>query len=299
MDPLITIGMPVRNAGDQIREALDTLLAQTAENFRLIISDNCSTDHTVSICEEYAAKDARVRVVRQPENLGICGNFRFVLQEAETPYFMWACHDDKWAPNFIEANLANLAAHPYAVASVSRVILLFPNGERVLARGTSPLTGAPQERVRRFLSHPSEASRFYSVFRTQELKESFPEGIDVIGYDYVVLALNLLRGSHLEVPEYLMEREAHDYLYYQKHFVAKQPRLVDRWFPAHPIVRTIREKIDMPVGGGLRRALFMLQLRQSLQYAAFRFPTLRRMLDAAGISKRSERIPDWPGFERG
>lgn len=299
MEPLVTIGMPVRNAGEQIREALDTLLAQTFKNFRLVISDNCSTDHTASICDEYAAKDARVRVVRQPENLGICGNFRFVLQAADTPYFMWACHDDQWAPTFIEANLDNLAAHADAIASISRVVLIFPNGERVHARGTSPLTGPPEDRLRRFLGHPSEASRFYSVFRTQELKDSFPDDIDVIGYDYVVLALNLLRGAHVETPEYLMEREAHDYLYYQKHFVSKQPRLVDRWFPAHPIVRKIREKIDMTLGGGLRRALIKLQVRQTLQYAAFRFPTLRRTLDAVGVSKRSTRVIDWPGFERG
>ena len=81
-EPLVTIGMPVRNGVDQIRVAIDSLLAQTHRNLRLIISDNCSTDDTFEICNAYAREDSRVTVVRQPQNLGICGNFRFVLMQA-------------------------------------------------------------------------------------------------------------------------------------------------------------------------------------------------------------------------
>jgi len=100
--PKVSIGMPVYNGEAFIREALDSLLAQTFTDFELIISDNASTDGTEAICREYAAKDARIRYVRQAENRGGIPNFQFVLDEAVGEYFMWAAADDVWLPNFIQ-----------------------------------------------------------------------------------------------------------------------------------------------------------------------------------------------------
>jgi glycosyltransferase involved in cell wall biosynthesis len=100
--PKVTIGMPVYNGEPFIREALDSLLAQTFKEFELIISDNCSTDGTESICKDYEARDHRVRCIRQPENRGPDHNFIFVLNEARGEYFMWAAHDDVWHPHFLQ-----------------------------------------------------------------------------------------------------------------------------------------------------------------------------------------------------
>lgn len=59
--PKVSIGLPVYNGEQFLREALDSLLAQTFENFELIILDNASTDSTEKICREYANKDGHVR----------------------------------------------------------------------------------------------------------------------------------------------------------------------------------------------------------------------------------------------
>ena len=67
--PKVRIGMPVYNGEKFIREAIDSLLAQTFSDFELIISDNCSTDKTQEICKEYASKDPRVKYLRQIENI--------------------------------------------------------------------------------------------------------------------------------------------------------------------------------------------------------------------------------------
>ena len=85
--------MPVYNGAATIRAALDSLLAQTFQNFALVISDNNSIDSTEEICREYESRDPRIRYVRQPKNLGPADNFRFVLFEATTPLFMWATAD--------------------------------------------------------------------------------------------------------------------------------------------------------------------------------------------------------------
>lgn len=99
--PRVSIGMPVYNGEKYIREALDSLLSQTFNDFELIISDNASTDGTESICREYAARDARICYVRQPANMGGAANFQFVLNSARADTFMWAAHDDKWTKNYL------------------------------------------------------------------------------------------------------------------------------------------------------------------------------------------------------
>ncbi len=99
--PVISIGMPVYNGARYIREALDSLLGQTFTDFELIISDNASIDNTEAICREYAAKDQRIRYIRQSQNLGASANFKFVLDEALGEYFMWAAYDDKWSSNYL------------------------------------------------------------------------------------------------------------------------------------------------------------------------------------------------------
>jgi glycosyltransferase involved in cell wall biosynthesis len=109
--PLVSIGMPVYNGEKFIREALDSLLAQTFTDFELIISDNASTDNTEAICLEYAAKDARIRYVRQPENRGVLFNFQFVLDEARGEYFMWSAHDDAWDNRWLEVLLPVSSVH--------------------------------------------------------------------------------------------------------------------------------------------------------------------------------------------
>ena len=99
--PAISIGMPVYNGAKYIREALDSLLAQTFADFELVISDNASTDATQLICEEYARLDPRIRYVRQQENKGAVANFRFVLEEARADLFMWAAYDDLWSQDYL------------------------------------------------------------------------------------------------------------------------------------------------------------------------------------------------------
>ena len=103
--PSVSIGMPVFNGETFIRVALDSLLTQTFTDFELIISDNASTDSTEAISRSYAERDARIRYVRQSENMGALKNFQFLLEEAVGEYFMWAAVDDVWDKKWIEVLL--------------------------------------------------------------------------------------------------------------------------------------------------------------------------------------------------
>lgn len=122
--PKVSIGMPVYNGMQFIREAVDSLLAQTYTDFELVISDNASTDGTEAICREYAAKDSRIRYVRQAENRGAAANFQFVLEEAKGEYFKWMAYDDYLAPQFIELIVEYLHRNQDVVSCISDLVVI-------------------------------------------------------------------------------------------------------------------------------------------------------------------------------
>lgn len=111
--PAVTIGVPVRNGERYIARALESLLSQTFADFEVVIADNASTDRTFAICAE-CARDPRIRLARNPHNVGAAGNFSIVLQRARGRYFMWAAADDRWTPDFLASLVPELELHPEA-----------------------------------------------------------------------------------------------------------------------------------------------------------------------------------------
>src|SRR5687767_14896710 len=85
--PGVSVGVPVYNGEDYLAECLESLLKQSFEDFELILSDNGSTDATEQICREYAARDARIRYLREPENRGGSWNFNRLPRLARGEYF--------------------------------------------------------------------------------------------------------------------------------------------------------------------------------------------------------------------
>ena len=110
--PRVSIGLPVYNGERWLAEALDSLLAQTYSDFELIISDNGSTDDTQAICEEYAARDRRIRYIRQEINRGLAWNWNCVFEESAGDYFKWAACDDLYHPTFLERCVQILDQYP-------------------------------------------------------------------------------------------------------------------------------------------------------------------------------------------
>ena len=97
----VTIGLPVYNGETYLEETLDSILNQTYTEFELIISDNGSSDGTRLICEEYAAKDDRIKYYRSVKNLGAAPNYNRAFELSSGEYFKWADYDDPLAPEFL------------------------------------------------------------------------------------------------------------------------------------------------------------------------------------------------------
>ena len=122
--PLVSIGLPVYNGQRFLAHALDSLLAQTERDFELIISDNASSDETQAICERYAARDARIRYVRQQTNIGAPRNWNFVAQHARGTFFKWSSANDYCEPTLLERCVAAMRADPSVVLCHGRTCLV-------------------------------------------------------------------------------------------------------------------------------------------------------------------------------
>ena len=115
--PKVSIGIPVYNGEKYIKQSLQSLISQTFYDCEFIISDNASTDNTESICREFIAKDKRIRYFRQTENIGAWRNFRFVLDQAKSDFFMWSAAHDTRSLDFVQLNYEFLKANPEFVSS--------------------------------------------------------------------------------------------------------------------------------------------------------------------------------------
>src|SRR2546428_8185883 len=125
--PRVSIGLGVYNGQVFLNQTLDSILAQTFDDFELIISDNASTDGTEEICREYAARDGRIRYSRNATNIGSNGNFKRVFQLATGEYFRWSAADDLFAPTSLQECVNVLDDHPKVVLCYPRTILIDGN----------------------------------------------------------------------------------------------------------------------------------------------------------------------------
>jgi glycosyltransferase involved in cell wall biosynthesis len=100
-EPLVSIGLPVRNGEQYLSEAVQSVLGQQYDRVELVISDNASSDGTEEVCREFARSDPRVRYHRQPQNIGLISNFNAVLHLGRGTYFKWIGDDDWLTPTYV------------------------------------------------------------------------------------------------------------------------------------------------------------------------------------------------------
>ena len=100
-EPLVSIGLPVRNGERYLGEAVQSVLDQEHGRLELVISDNASNDGTEEICRQFASADGRVRYHRQPQDIGLVPNFNAVLRLARGTYVKWMGDDDWLTPRYV------------------------------------------------------------------------------------------------------------------------------------------------------------------------------------------------------
>lgn len=115
--PFFTIGIPNYERPHYLREALQSILAQSFEDFEVIVSDDCSKADIASVINEFA--DPRLRWVRQEKNLGAVANFNYVIRHARGRYIVLHQNDDLLHRDFLLRAYEAFQQHPDAVMYAS------------------------------------------------------------------------------------------------------------------------------------------------------------------------------------
>jgi glycosyltransferase involved in cell wall biosynthesis len=203
--PHVSIGVPVYNGENYLRDALDDILAQTFRDFELVISDNGSTDATPAICREYAARDPRVRYFRYDENKGASWNFNNVFHQSRGTYFKWQCHDDRLEPWMVERCVEVLDREPEVVLCYTRARFIDASGAtmKIHSDGLEMHQAHPHERLRAFRNYLPTRKHLEStlgLFRTSALVGSGLMG-SIPHSDDILVAEMALRGQIRELAE--------------------------------------------------------------------------------------------------
>lgn len=113
----LTLAICVYNAEKYIEETLDSVMAQTAPDFHLLIVNDCSTDNSAGIIERYFTSHPRqYELVNFEENRGICYARHFAERHAETKYMMFLDADDCLRPEAVEKMYGKITSDPDLMA---------------------------------------------------------------------------------------------------------------------------------------------------------------------------------------
>lgn len=130
---LVSIIMPVHNGAVYLAEAIQSILAQTYLGWELIIVDDGSTDDSLTIANEFAHQDDRIRVLHQA-NRGLPGALNAGLRRATGRYVAVLAQDDQWLPSYLQTTVAVLEANPEAGAVYALAQMMDINGHNLPQR---------------------------------------------------------------------------------------------------------------------------------------------------------------------
>jgi hypothetical protein len=108
--PRVSVVMPACNAERYLREAVESILAQTFDDFEFVVVDDGSTDRTWTLLRSY--RDARMRCCRNDENAGVTRSLNRGVAAARGDYIARQDADDVSRPSRLETQVAYLEAHP-------------------------------------------------------------------------------------------------------------------------------------------------------------------------------------------
>jgi glycosyltransferase involved in cell wall biosynthesis len=209
--PVVSVGLPVFNGETFLEVAISSVLAQTFDDLELIICDNASTDRTAEICQDYAARDPRVRYFRNPQNLGAAPNYNLAFSHARGRYFKWLAHDDRITPTYLAKTVRVLEERTDAVLCNSVVSYIDQNGAPIGLYNSGLSLADSQSAAERFawMSLRSHSCvDFFGLIRRDTLQTSLLHG-SFHGADRALLAQLAIRGRLIQLPAPLVEMREH------------------------------------------------------------------------------------------
>ena len=163
----ITVLMSVYNGQQYLHEAIDSILSQTFSNFIFLIIDDCSTDNTSDILQQYASSDPRIKIIRNETNIGLTASLNKGIKLINTPYTARMDADDISLPQRLELQLAYMESHP-EVAVLGTAVEIFDDLNEENWRLYSPTTD-PDELYRLIMTVGTTIVHSSTIIRTETL----------------------------------------------------------------------------------------------------------------------------------
>ena len=209
-NPRVTIGLPVFNGERYIEETLDSIQAQTFRDWELVICDNASTDRTSDICSERAARDPRIRVFRNPSNIGGDRNYNRCFALSRGEYFFGIGADDIAEPEYLARTVAAMDAHPEAVFCHTRSRRMDPDGRPMDPYPPREFSASrrPSVRLREAILDTDQIFVCLGLLRASALRQTPMLKPHPYSDSFLQAQLALI-GPFVEIPEFLFRRRHH------------------------------------------------------------------------------------------
>lgn len=279
--PDVTVGVPVYQGDLFLQEALAAIQNQTHRNMRVIISLDGPQPASEQLCRPFL-KDARFRLVTQPERLGWVGNINWLMAQVETPF--WYCHmqDDLVSPRYIEV-LAGLARWlPKAAVVYCDIEAFGLLGSRIVQ---SSVTGSPVQRQLSLLRKHYSAVAFRGLTRVEALRQAggIPANqAENFSADTVWMAAVARWGELRRVPLRLYQKRYHtrnEHSRWSRWPIEKRTRA---WM-VH-CADMLEQAMCVEASGRERRLLWLATVER---------------LGASGLARRHLPLASWSPAERG
>ncbi|MGD9702320.1 MAG: glycosyltransferase family 2 protein [Acidimicrobiia bacterium] len=124
--PAITVAIPYYAARSYLAEAIDSVLGQSLQDWRLLIVDDAGPEPAADLVASYA--DDRIEHVRNPVNLGLAGNWNECIRRASTDLVTLLHGDDRLAPGYVAAVVAAAIDHPDVAAVFTDPVVIGEDG---------------------------------------------------------------------------------------------------------------------------------------------------------------------------
>ena len=132
MPAQITIFIPVKNGASFIGRAISSILSQNTQDIILLISDNCSTDDTQNIVNNFSKSDSRIIYHRQESDLGLVGNFSFCLKNIFTEFASFLSHDDFYRYDYTLESALKVLLKSSEIAAVYSNIAYVDRNDKII-----------------------------------------------------------------------------------------------------------------------------------------------------------------------
>lgn len=208
--PRVSIGMPLFNAENYVDEAIESVLGQSFSDFELIISDNASSDETLDLCQSWAKKDSRVRVVESSENLGAAWNYNRTVEMATAGLFRWQAHDDRCDLDMLRRLVLCFEQDPEIVLAYTHTRLIDQQGDEIRVLHDHLAVDSPRvaKRYRNIICNLNDCNSVFGLIDINVLRSTSVIA-PYTSSDRALLFELSLRGRFAEIPEPMFERRRH------------------------------------------------------------------------------------------